>query len=53
MEILSKKGIIANKGQNIMERILSDRALSRASYEDRNKIRADLQKKMMLATIEE
>nr|WP_312578441.1 CtsR family transcriptional regulator [Sedimentibacter sp.] len=50
---LSNEGIITNKGQNIMKRTLSDRALSRISYEDRNKIRADLLKEMILATIEE
>jgi CtsR-like protein len=36
-----------------MKRTLSDRALGRIIYEDRNKIRADLLKEMILATIEE
>lgn len=50
---LKEKGIVSIKGQNLMKRTLSDRALFRVSYEDRNKIRADLLKEMMLATIEE
>jgi transcriptional regulator CtsR len=50
---LIERGIIANKGQNLMKRTLSDRALNRVSYDDRNKIRADLLKEMILATIEE
>jgi transcriptional regulator of stress and heat shock response len=50
---LNKKGIITDKGKNIMKRTLSDRALGRIIYEDRNKIRADLLKEMILATIEE
>ena len=50
---LNEKGLITNKDQLIMKRTLSDRALSRVPYEDRNKIRADLLKEMILATIEE
>lgn len=50
---LNEKGLITNKDQLIMKRTLSDRALSRVHYEDRNKIRADLLKEMILATIEE
>jgi len=50
---LNKKGIITDKSKNIMKRTLSDRALCRIIYEDRNKIRADLLKEMILATIEE
>ncbi|MBP1924660.1 transcriptional regulator CtsR [Sedimentibacter acidaminivorans] len=50
---LNKKGIVTDKGKNIMKRTLSDRALGRITYEDRNKIRADLLKEMILATIEE
>jgi transcriptional regulator of stress and heat shock response len=50
---LNKKGIVTDKGKSIMKRTLSDRALGRITYEDRNKIRADLLKEMILATIEE
>jgi transcriptional regulator of stress and heat shock response len=50
---LNLKGIISNKGQSIMKRTLSDRALNRVPYDERNKIRADLLKEMILATIEE
>jgi transcriptional regulator CtsR len=53
IDMFKGKGIISNKEQNLMKRTLSDRALVKVSYEDRNKLRADILKEMILATIEE
>jgi len=53
IDTFKEKGIISNKEQNLMKRTLSDRALAKVSYEDRNKLRADILKEMILATIEE
>lgn len=53
IDMFKGKGIISSKELNLMKRTLSDRALVKVSYEDRNKLRADILKEMILATIEE
>ena len=53
IDMFKEKGIISYKEQNLMKRTLSDRALKKVSYDDRNKLRADILKEMILATIEE
>lgn len=53
VDMFKTKGIISNKEQNLMKRALSDRALKKVTYDDRNKLRADILKEMILATIEE
>lgn len=53
IDVLKNKSLINSKEQNLMKRTMSDRALNKVFYEDRNKIRADILKEMILATIEE
>lgn len=52
IDVFKRKDIISSREQNLMKRTLSDRALNKVFYEDRNKIRADMLKEMILATIE-
>lgn len=43
-----EKGIISIREQKIMKRALSDRALGKVYQEDRNKLRSDILKEMLL-----
>lgn len=52
IEVFLEKGIISQREQNIMKRALSDRAFNKVLQEDRNKLRADILKEMILASIE-
>lgn len=49
---LRERKIITDREQRIMQSILGDRALKGVVYEDRNKIRADVLKEMILASAE-
>lgn len=53
IDVFEEKGLISKREQNIMKRSLSDRAFSKIFYEDRNRLRADILKEMMLATLEQ
>lgn len=52
IDALNVEGIISIREQNIMKRSLSDRAFSKVYHEDRNKLRADVLKEMILAAID-
>ncbi len=52
IDVFKEKGIISQREQNIMKRSLSDRALNKVYYEDRNRLRADILKEMIIAAIE-
>lgn len=49
---LLERKIISSREQKIMQSSLSDRALNVVSYEDRNKLRADILKEMILSSVE-
>jgi transcriptional regulator CtsR len=49
---LLERGIINIREQKIMQSTISDRALNSVSYDERNKLRADLLKEMILAAAE-
>ncbi|MDF2617051.1 MAG: CtsR family transcriptional regulator [Sedimentibacter sp.] len=49
---LLERGIINIREQKIMQSTISDRALNSVSYDERNKLRADLLKEMILASAE-
>ncbi|MDW5299387.1 MAG: CtsR family transcriptional regulator [Sedimentibacter sp.] len=49
---LEDRKIISSREQKIMQSSLSDRALNAVSYEDRNKLRADILKEMILSSVE-
>jgi transcriptional regulator CtsR len=49
---LFERGIINIREQKIMQSTISDRALNSVSYDERNKLRADLLKEMILAAAE-
>lgn len=49
---LLERGIITIREQKIMQSTISDRALNSVSYDERNKLRADLLKEMILASAE-
>lgn len=49
---LLDRGIINIREQKIMQSTISDRALNSVSYDERNKLRADLLKEMILASAE-
>lgn len=53
IDVFKEKGLITKRELNIMKRSISDRAFNKIFHEDRNKLRADIFKEMMLATIEE
>ena len=50
LHALSDRVLISRKELKIMQSVLSDRALNSVSYENRNKIRADLLKEMILTS---
>ncbi len=49
---LLERGIINIREQKIMQSTISDRALNSVSYDERNKLRADLLKEMILVSAE-
>ncbi|WP_019227726.1 CtsR family transcriptional regulator [Sedimentibacter sp. B4] len=49
---LLDRGIINIREQKIMQSTISDRALNSVSYDERNKLRADLLKEMILVSAE-
>lgn len=53
LHALSDRGVISLRELKIMQSILSDRALNNVSYDDRNKVRADLLKEMILSSVED
>ena len=53
LSALSERGVISLRDIKIMQSVISDRALNNVSYEDRNKLRADLLKEMILSSIED
>ncbi|QSX07210.1 CtsR family transcriptional regulator [Sedimentibacter sp. zth1] len=53
LNVFNQKGIITLKEQNIIKAAINDRALNRIFYEDRNRLRADVLKEVLLALINE
>lgn len=53
LHILSDREVISRRELKIMQNILSDRALCNVNYDDRNRIRADLLKEMILASVDD
>ncbi len=53
LHALSDRGLILGRELRIMQSVLNDRALCNVSYDDRNKIRADLLKEMILTSANE
>ncbi len=53
IDVFKEKGLLSKREQNIMKRSLSDRAFNKIYHEDRNRLRADILKEMMLASLEE
>jgi len=53
LHALSDRGLISGRELRIMQSVLNDRALCNVSYDDRNKIRADLLKEMILTSANE
>ncbi|WMJ77270.1 MULTISPECIES: CtsR family transcriptional regulator [unclassified Sedimentibacter] len=53
LHVLSDRGVISQRELRIMQSVLSDRALSNVSYDDRNKLRADLLKEMILTSVDD
>lgn len=52
IDVFKEKKLISEREQNIMKRALSDRAFNKVAQDDRNKLRADILKEMILASIE-
>ncbi|MDD2494157.1 MAG: CtsR family transcriptional regulator [Tissierellia bacterium] len=52
IDVFKEKKLISEREQNIMKRALSDRAFNKVVQDDRNKLRADILKEMILASIE-
>ncbi len=53
LHVLSDRGIISKRELRIMQSVLSDRALNNVSYDDRNKLRSDLLKEMILTSVDD
>lgn len=53
LHALFEREIISKRELKIMQSVLSDRALSNVSYDDRNKVRADMLKEMILTSIDD
>ena len=49
---LLEREVITEDQKRVMQSVLSDRVLNIVAYEDRNKLRADLLKKMILVSVE-
>lgn len=52
IDLFNEEGIISDTEQSIMKSALSDRAFKKVLQEGRNKLRADILKEMILASIE-
>lgn len=52
LHALFDREIISKRELKIMQSVLSDRALSNVPYDDRNKVRADMLKEMILTSID-
>jgi transcriptional regulator CtsR len=52
IDVFMERDIITEGEKIIMQSVLSDRVLSIVAYEDRNKLRADLLKEMILVSVE-
>lgn len=53
LHALFNKEVISQRELKIMQSVLSDRALSQVIYDERNKIRADLLKEMILTSADD
>lgn len=51
IDVLSEKGIITRREQIIIKMVLNDRSLNTVIHQDRNKLRADMLKEIILAII--
>ena len=52
LNVLLEREVITEGERAIMQSVLSDRVLNIVAYEDRNKLRADLLKEMILVSVE-
>lgn len=50
---LFNRQVISQKELKIMQSVLSERALNNVNYDDRNKLRADLLKEMILTSADD
>lgn len=53
IDVFKEKNIISDKEQKIMKSALSDRAFGKIYYEDRNRLRADVLKEILLVLLNE
>ncbi len=53
LDTFYENGMINEREQNIIKRALSDRALAKIYYDDRNKLRADIFKEILLVLLNE
>lgn len=53
LHALSERNVISYREVKIMQSALSERALSNVVYDDRNKVRADLLKEMILTSVDD
>jgi transcriptional regulator CtsR len=53
LHALSERQVISRRELKIMQSALSERALSNVIYDDRNKVRADLLKEMILTSLDD
>lgn len=53
LKVFIQKGIISQREEAIIRAAISDRALSRVYYEDKNRLRADVLKEILLILINE
>ncbi len=52
IDAFMERELITGREKDIMQSVLSDRVLSIVTYEDRNKLRAELLKEMILVSVE-
>lgn len=50
LRALSDRGVLSGRELRIMQSVLNDRALGNVPYDDRNRVRADLLKEMILTS---
>jgi transcriptional regulator CtsR len=53
IDLLKEKGIVSKREESIMKRSLSERAFNKVYHDDRNKLRADILKEMILSLFDE
>jgi transcriptional regulator CtsR len=53
IDLLKEKGIVSRREESIMKRSLSERAFNKVYHDDRNKLRADILKEMILSLFDE